>query len=235
MTLRAKRRMRLAAAAAACLLLGATASIAVAWACVLWGPDPRPRLVQDPALRWPSRAPPSWPAVPDAAHKSATWAVSAARASRSPGLGFWAIERTASGVPLRCAASDTFLSRDARAPISMSSSGIEVPAFLGRRIPIQDLWRSHLPTTILWPGFLADTLLYAGLFSVPVFGPGFLRRARRRRGLCPACGYSRAGLDPAAACPECGGAAAGLHPRGPGGAGAEAGARPCKAGGEQRA
>ena len=56
----------------------------------------------------------------------------------------------------------------------------------------------------LWPGFAANTLVFAVGWWV-LLGGGFFRAAlRRRRGLCPRCGYDRAGLAEVAGCPECG-------------------------------
>ena len=74
-------------------------------------------------------------------------------------------------------------------------------------------------TEVVWGGVLHNVLALAGgvllvmsLAWVPRT-PGFLRerRARRRlrRGLCPRCAYSIAGLAPGAVCPECGAGVAG--------------------------
>ncbi len=61
-----------------------------------------------------------------------------------------------------------------------------------------------LPLLPLWPGFPINTLFYASLLWLLIPGPFVLRRLiRRRRGLCPACGYDlRHGEHEA--CPECG-------------------------------
>lgn len=61
------------------------------------------------------------------------------------------------------------------------------------------------PTSAISRGFALNTIFYAASWWALLFG---LSRARawnrRRRGLCPRCAYSRAGLDPLAPCPECG-------------------------------
>ena len=61
-----------------------------------------------------------------------------------------------------------------------------------------------LPLMPVWPGFTANTAFYAAILWLLIPGPFALRRLiRRRRGLCPACGYDlRHGEHEA--CPECG-------------------------------
>lgn len=59
-----------------------------------------------------------------------------------------------------------------------------------------------LPTLPIWRGVLLNSMLFASTWSLVLAIPHFARRAhRRRRGGCPACGYSLAQL---AICPECG-------------------------------
>ncbi len=78
-------------------------------------------------------------------------------------------------------------------------------------IEISERWRSRdlllvlpfiLPLFPIWPGFAINTLFYAAILWLLLAAPFALRRRlRRRRGLCPACGY-RVGESPV--CTECG-------------------------------
>ncbi|MHC4786375.1 MAG: hypothetical protein ACYTE6_10465 [Planctomycetota bacterium] len=57
----------------------------------------------------------------------------------------------------------------------------------------------------LWPGFAFNTVFYAAILWLLIPGPFALRRlVRRRRGLCPACGYDLKHAEHES-CPECGG------------------------------
>jgi hypothetical protein len=63
----------------------------------------------------------------------------------------------------------------------------------------------------IWTGYVHDAAVIPMLSALPFacFGAwraarDFTPKRRRRRGLCPACAYSRAGLAPDAPCPECG-------------------------------
>ena len=63
-----------------------------------------------------------------------------------------------------------------------------------------------LPLRFIVPGFLINTLFYAAILWLLIPGPFMLRRfirrlIRRRRGLCPGCGYPVGESD---VCTECG-------------------------------
>lgn len=63
----------------------------------------------------------------------------------------------------------------------------------------------YLPTLPLWPGMLLDIFVFACVWGAFFLGPGWLRRAlRRRKGLCPQCGYDIRSLSAITPCPECG-------------------------------
>ncbi len=60
----------------------------------------------------------------------------------------------------------------------------------------------RLPILPIWPGFPINTLFYAAILWLLIPGPFALRRfIRRRRGLCPKCGYP---LGDSSVCTECG-------------------------------
>ena len=69
-----------------------------------------------------------------------------------------------------------------------------------------------LPLRPIWPGFAVNTLLYAAVLWLLTCGPLLVRRVvRRKRGLCPGCGYDlRHGGH--GACPECGRSSLRLSP-----------------------
>ena len=59
-----------------------------------------------------------------------------------------------------------------------------------------------IPLRPIWPGFVINTLFYAVILWLLIPGPFALRRfIRRRRGLCPGCGYLVGESD---VCTECG-------------------------------
>jgi hypothetical protein len=73
------------------------------------------------------------------------------------------------------------------------------------RLPMLEFnQRRPLPWTPLLPGFALDTAFYAGIALTLWSAPTLIRRhLRRARGHCPACNYKLSGLPPGAPCPEC--------------------------------
>ena len=79
-------------------------------------------------------------------------------------------------------------------------NGISLPWDLSMRWP-QFVPRG-LPLGLIVPGFALNTLFYATVLGLLIPCPLALRRfTRRRRGLCPACGYPMGESD---VCTECG-------------------------------
>ena len=61
-----------------------------------------------------------------------------------------------------------------------------------------------LPTNVIWSGLLLNTVFYAGVWCVLLIAPNMAAGClRRRRGVCPTCGYDLRG-NLSAGCPECG-------------------------------
>jgi hypothetical protein len=66
----------------------------------------------------------------------------------------------------------------------------------------------QLPLVPVPTGFALDTVVFASCGWLGTRSPSWARRIhRRRRGLCPSCGYALTGLAPETPCPECGGRA----------------------------
>ena len=65
-----------------------------------------------------------------------------------------------------------------------------------------DAFPRAIPLRPIWLGFAVNTLFYAAVLWLLIPGPFALRRfIRRRRGLCPGCGYPAGGSE---VCSECG-------------------------------
>lgn len=80
--------------------------------------------------------------------------------------------------------------------------GIELPARFIRRHGNQR--SAALPYDPIWPGLCGDVVLYAAAWWGLMAGvPAVRRLGRKRRGLCPECGYDLRG-EFAFGCSECG-------------------------------
>ncbi len=102
---------------------------------------------------------------------------------------------SARGWPLRALWYDATIVRRTRTNVG----GIDLPAGLR--------WLGDgpvLPFRVIPAGFVVDTVFYGAVWMGLLYVPGAVRRSRRRRrGLCPHCGYDLAHAEHDA-CPECG-------------------------------
>jgi hypothetical protein len=97
-------------------------------------------------------------------------------------------------------------SSDGRGNIENVRSAILID--FGTRLPGADRSMTPLlPLGIIWGGFILNALFFAAIWFALLAGPGFAKRAfRRRRGACIDCGYDLRGAAHEQ-CPECGRAA----------------------------
>ena len=211
------------------LLLGAVLNVAVAWACALWSTQQSYLSVEeiDVPQAWPSYLEElGWPAPTSAVwlqgfgtsdgsvgvteieisggDPDASWR----RSGPGTGKTFVSLMVRRFGLPARALQWETHGVRAGprsmeivRAAASAAGlrTGIDVSEQVGARIKGE---MRCLPLTPIWPGFALNTFFYATVLWLFVRGPVVLRRMiRRRRGLCPACGYL-VGVSPV--CTECG-------------------------------
>lgn len=127
-----------------------------------------------------------------------------------PGAPFAMLEHDSFGFPLQAMgyamrtdyAVETVSGAPSFVPVFAISGGIDASVLTRYRTPRPAL---VLPLVPRWPEFLINTAAWGAALWLVTSGASLFRRARRRRrGLCPACGYDRRGLPDTAACPECG-------------------------------
>ena len=206
-----KRRLLIAAIF---LLAGAVVNVAVAWGIVLRSsvsPEGPPFERVSGESAWPRPVPDDWP-PPQDEKLARSWGLSLVMAVTSV---FPSPPLPPKGT-LICVWMTLF-----RAGWPCRTLEAEYQGKQFYELPLDSPWRYSLtlpePLTIirhkearyrplpyrpLWPGFAVNTLLYAAILWLLIPGPFALRRfIRRRRGLCPGCGYP---MGDSNVCTECG-------------------------------
>ena len=199
------------------LLAGAVVNVAVAWGLsVVWGGQATYDDLPVAAQRiWDRYAPEAWPPFDDYASASSwgrsgekLWSTvhsSTGRRDRSVSLhgqtsfampppsprGDFIVGQVRVGLPFRTFQYGWYHHDRESVPFN---------AWLARPEPRCLI----IPYELLWPGFAGNTAFYAAVLWLLIPGPFALHRLiRRRRGLCPACGYDRRHAEHEV-CPECG-------------------------------
>ena len=202
------------------LLAGAVVNVGVAWGCTaLTGFPGWPRSVKIiDAAQWPRKVPDHWPEQPQMmGGRVFGWSMYrfvAATAEERNGemwttaqfwLFIWSV-----GWPCRALQWEIWIDQvlpenslrfDGQPQHTWWLSGIVLrSANFG--FGARSLGYKRLPIRPVWPGFAFNTLFYAAVLWLLIPGPFALRRLiRRRRGLCPGCGYPVGESD---VCSECG-------------------------------
>jgi hypothetical protein len=211
MTPRRHRWIRPAARVPVCALIGAAATVAVAWGLKVHAannPGHGWTVVSffgSAELQpWPVRVPAQWPlGRPDTVSRRLGVEYQEWDAIEYMQHSIW-LEVLRVGFPAKALGAHYWHDIDNQHRSRARHSGV-----LGRHDKrgigsLTSLW-SGLPCNPLWPGFLVDTAFWGGAAFMVWSAPGFVRRGvRRRRGRCVRCGYELKGL---AVCPECGGGA----------------------------
>ena len=191
------------------LFAGASANVGVAWGTACWSADTRESAVPaDEALAFISERrmlqPPlmNFDAIARVGFGRTFIEGGAAEDRVSPPVAWVAV--LDAGWPLRALRAE-WRARGAT-PESLRASlhlhlGLEIqwmpnPELVGPGLPLA------LPVRPIVPGFVFNTLFYAGILWVLIYSPFALRRfIRRRRALCPSCGYA---VGQSTVCTECG-------------------------------
>ena len=197
---------RLAGRAAVFALVGAAATVLVAWGCFAVRLDWENARVRHIRKVWPHTTPAEWPPFPSEASVyefPSTLVFTDTEHRGYPTMYF-----------MRCFDAG-WPSPGMRAVqwTDNASGQFEGDAFNLRTGYLRPNSVPFLPVLPLWPGFVVDTAFWGGTAFLVWSVPGFVRRRVRRRrgegGRCAACGYDLSGAGAAGGvCPECGGGGA---------------------------
>ena len=204
------------------LLAGAVVNVAVAWGCAAWVNIGRPVRAAEREARV---TPDHYWQIERLHRVGALRIASSRRAEHSLNYDFteihvphWselasvAVEFRANGIEDRLADARGWpvlsmcchIDFDYNAPPSSfrSNDGIILAPYTG--VATASVRVRALPLRPIWRGFALNTIFYALILWLPICGWRDIRRLiRRKRGLCPACGYDLRHADHDT-CPECG-------------------------------
>ncbi len=188
------------------LLAGAVVNVAVAWGCARWSDWLDMILAPEtlgptsaPVAWWLDNVPQSWPDKPAYSVTRGTgWYLFTDQGRPHDIEDFFMLNEFRFGVPTKSLACYKLSAPQLSTPPSgrLTISWRYAIGRFGGDYP--------LPLRPIWPGFAINTLFDAAILWPLILGPFALRRLiRRRRGLCPACGYDLRHAEHEA-CPECG-------------------------------
>jgi hypothetical protein len=182
-------------------LFGLVTSVAVAWACALWAPDPGPpRLVHDSS--WPAPPPEGWQPSATLVRAASGWGITISDAMgivESPQRTGGQMDAFCAGWPWRALVSEAHVGTPgpvASLPDRRGAWKVSLPGWArtvsGRTLPILPLWK----------GLAVNVALYGAAPWLGIIAFGLVRAwLRKARGLCVACAYP---LPESGLCPECG-------------------------------